>query len=56
MLVTIGAAQMGRTSTIVVATACLALGAAIVVVLDSPAWTAGGRRLAGYEACDESDA
>jgi UDP-GlcNAc:undecaprenyl-phosphate/decaprenyl-phosphate GlcNAc-1-phosphate transferase len=56
VLVTIGAARIGRTSIILVATACLALGAAIVVVLDSPAWTAGGRRLAGYEARDESDA
>jgi UDP-GlcNAc:undecaprenyl-phosphate GlcNAc-1-phosphate transferase len=56
VLVTIGAARIGRTSIIVVATACLALGAAIVVLLDSPAWTAAGRRLAGYEARDESDA
>jgi UDP-GlcNAc:undecaprenyl-phosphate GlcNAc-1-phosphate transferase len=55
-MVTIAAARIGRTSIIVVATACLALGAAIVALLDSPGWTAVGRRSGGYEVPDESDA
>jgi UDP-GlcNAc:undecaprenyl-phosphate/decaprenyl-phosphate GlcNAc-1-phosphate transferase len=54
-LVTIAAARVGRTSIIVVATGCLALGAAIVAVLDSPAWTAVGRRSGGYEERGEPD-
>jgi hypothetical protein len=54
-LVTIAAARVGRTSIIVVATGCLALGAAIVAVLDSPTWTAVPPRPGGYEARDESD-
>jgi UDP-GlcNAc:undecaprenyl-phosphate GlcNAc-1-phosphate transferase len=55
-LLTIAAASLGRTSIIVMAVACLGLGAAIVALLDSPAWTASGARPAGYEARDESDA
>jgi UDP-GlcNAc:undecaprenyl-phosphate/decaprenyl-phosphate GlcNAc-1-phosphate transferase len=41
-LLAIFAAQIGRTSIIVAATICLALGAAIVAVLDSPFWTGAG--------------
>jgi UDP-GlcNAc:undecaprenyl-phosphate GlcNAc-1-phosphate transferase len=53
-LVTIAAAVIGRTSIILVATACLALGASIVAVLDSSAWTAVNARSGGYEARDHS--
>jgi hypothetical protein len=53
-LVTIAAAGIGRTSIILLATACLALGAAIVAMLDSQAWTAVKSRPGGYEARDDS--
>jgi len=53
---TIVAARIGRTSIIVVAMACLALGATIVAVLDSPAWTEAGPRASNYDEGRESDA
>lgn len=53
---TIAAARIGRTSIIVVALACLGLGAAIVALLDSPVWTTARGRPAGYETRNEFDA
>jgi UDP-GlcNAc:undecaprenyl-phosphate/decaprenyl-phosphate GlcNAc-1-phosphate transferase len=41
-LLAIFAAQIGRTSIIVAATVCLALGAGLVTLLDSPVWTGAG--------------
>lgn len=42
-LLAVAAHRMGRTTTIVVALGILGLGAAVVAVLDRPAWAAGGR-------------
>jgi UDP-GlcNAc:undecaprenyl-phosphate GlcNAc-1-phosphate transferase len=52
-LVAISAAQIGRTSIIVAALGCLLIGAAIVALLDSPQWPAGGWRAIAYEKRDE---
>jgi UDP-GlcNAc:undecaprenyl-phosphate/decaprenyl-phosphate GlcNAc-1-phosphate transferase len=52
-LLTIAAASVGRTSVIVMAVACLGLGAAIIALLDSSAWKAAEPRPVGYEARGE---
>jgi UDP-GlcNAc:undecaprenyl-phosphate GlcNAc-1-phosphate transferase len=54
--ITILAAGIGRTTIIVVAVACLALGVAIVVLLDSPAWMGVSRQPVRFEAREESNA
>jgi UDP-GlcNAc:undecaprenyl-phosphate GlcNAc-1-phosphate transferase len=53
-LLAIVAVRIGRTSIIVAALGCLAAGAAVVALLDSPIWTSGTwRRVGSYEKRDE---
>jgi UDP-GlcNAc:undecaprenyl-phosphate/decaprenyl-phosphate GlcNAc-1-phosphate transferase len=52
-VVAIVAAQIGRTSIIVAALSCLTAGVAIVALLDSPQWAAGGWRAIAYEKREE---